>query len=230
MSSKDPLASVAEGATKGFLEYTEDKAKEFITKFLNRKLAFVQDVETINTVKDAKRASEYKYFQQYISNSDYRILFQLGLTLRRFEKDNKRLTLLRDKIVLKYGEKGLHIAQFVQNGLVGKYVGNILEVSTIDPKDLPTEIEKLFGNIENIVNYIEQLDNVDKKVKEIVTKMLAYSPRIYVICSTKSAMELCHKILERVMKEISNYEVELYKTDIKEVYFLKRTPPKTSSR
>jgi hypothetical protein len=228
MSSKDPLASAAEGATKGALDYAEDKIKELVTRFLNRDIAFVQDVETIKTAKDAKHASEYKYFQQYITLSDYRILFQLGLTLRRFEKDNKRLTLLRDKIVLKYGEKGLHIAQFVQNGLVNKYVGNILETSTIDPEDLTVEIEKLFDNIENIVNYIEQFDNVDKKVKEIVTKILAYSPKTYVICSTKSAMEQCQKVLQRVLKEISNYEVELYKTDIKEVYFLKRTPPKTA--
>jgi hypothetical protein len=69
---------------------------------------------------------------------------------------------------------------------------------------------------------------VDKKAKEIVTKILAYSPRTYIICSSKSAMEPCQKVLKGVLKEIQNYEVELYKTDIKEVFFLKRTPPKTS--
>jgi hypothetical protein len=222
MSSEDPFASAAEGATKGALEYAEDKIKELVIKFRNRDIAFVQDVETINTAKEQRNLSEYKYFKQYIDNRDYRILFQLGLTLRKFEKDNKRLIRLRDKILLKYGEKGLHIAQFVQNGLINKYVGNILESSTIDPEDLTLEIEKLFDNMENIVNYIEQFDNVDKKVKEITTKILAYSPKIYVICSSKSAMEKCQKVLKGVLKEIQNYEVELYKTDIKEVLFLKR--------
>lgn len=229
MSSEDPLASIAEGVTKGTLKYAEDKIKGFVTRFLNRDLAFVQDVDTINTVKEQRNLSEYKYFKQYIVNSDYRILFQLGLTLRKFEKNNKRLTRLRDKIVLKYGESGLHIAQFVQNGLINKYVGNILESSTIDPEDLTGEIDKLFINIENIVNYIEQFDNVDKKAKEIATKILAHSPKLYIICSSKSAIEKCHKVLNGVLKEIQNYEVELYKTDIKEVFFLKRKPPKTSS-
>lgn len=229
MSSKDPLASVAEGVTKGGLEYAEDKIKGYITRLLNRDLAFIQDVDTINSVKEQRNLSEYKYFKQYIVNRDYRILFQLGLTLRKFEKNNKRLTRLRDKIVLRYGESGLHIAQFVQNGLINKYVGNILESSTIDPEGLTGEIEKLFDNIENIVNYIEQFDNVDKKVKEIVTKILAHSPKLYIICSSKSAIEKCQRVLNEVSKEIQNYEVELYKTDIKEVFFLKRNPPKTSS-
>jgi hypothetical protein len=228
MSSKDPLASVAQGATKGALEYAEDKIKEYAAKIFNRDIAFVQDIETIKTAKEANSATEYKYFRQYIENPDYRILFRLGLTLRKYEKDNKRLTNLRDKIVLRYGENGLHIAQFVQNGLVNKYVGSVLESSTIDPEDLTGEIEKLFYNIENIVNYIEQFDNVDKKVKEIVTKIIAHSPKTYIICSSKSAMEQCPKVLKGVLKEIQNYEVELYKTDIKEVYFLKRTLPKTT--
>lgn len=67
-----------------------------------------------------------------------------------------------------------------------------------------------------------------KKVKEIVTKILAHSPKTYIICSSKSAMEQCQKVLNGVLKQIQDYEVESYKTDIKEVFFLKRIPPKTS--
>jgi phage-related protein len=226
MSSKDPVKSIAEGATKGALDYLDDKIKGYVTKLRNRELAFVEDIQTIKTAKESKDASEYKFFKQYLESSDYRVQFLLGLTLRRFEKDNKRLTRLRDKIVLKYGEKGLHIAQFVQNGLANNYLGNILETSTIDPEDLTSEIEKLFDNIENIANYVEQFDNVDKKVKEIVTKINAFAPKTYVICSSKLAMEQGQKVLKGVLKEIQNYEVELYKTDIKEVYFLRRTLPK----
>ncbi|MGA2308858.1 MAG: hypothetical protein ABSG57_04825 [Candidatus Bathyarchaeia archaeon] len=229
MSSKDPLKSAVEGAVKGALEYLDDKITGYITKLSNRELAFIGEAQTIKTAKDSKNASEYKFFKQYIDNPNYRVQFLLGLTLRKFEKDNKRLTRLRDKILRKYGEKGLHVAQFVQNGLVNNYFGNVLETSTINPEDLTIEIEKLFDNIENIVNYIEQFDNVDKKVKEIATKINAFSPKTYIICSSKFAMEQGQKVLKGVQKEIQNYEVELYKTDIKEVYFLRRTPPKTSS-
>lgn len=220
MSSDDALESVAAGATKGSLEYAEDKIKELVIKLRNRDIAFVQDVETINIAKEQRTTSEWKYYQQYITNPDYRILFQLGLTLRRLEKDNKRLVALRDTIVKKYGSKGLHIAQFVQNGLVVKYIGNIMERS---PQDLELEIQGLFDNIENTVNFIEQSDKLDKKVQEIVTKILANSPKTYVICSTKSAMWQCEKVLKEVTKQISGYDCELWKTEIKEVFFLNKS-------
>ena len=65
------------------------------------------------------------------------ILFQMGLTLRRVEKNKPQCDDLRQRILKKYNAEGLHIAQFVQNGLFGKYIANILDKGlTIDQIEL----------------------------------------------------------------------------------------------
>ena len=75
MSSEDPFASAAEGATKGALEYAEDKIKELVIKFRNRDIAFVQDPETINIAKEQRKTSEWNLFKQYVDDPDLHILF-----------------------------------------------------------------------------------------------------------------------------------------------------------
>ena len=222
MSSEEPLESVSKGATKALLEYTESKIKTWITKFRNRELAFVQDPETINLAKEQRKTSEWNLFKEYIDDPDLRILFQMGLTLRRLEKQNKQLESLRQKIKNKYDLKGLHIAQFIQNGFFGKYIGNILERAST-PQELKFEIESLLENIEKTVVFIKQDDDEEKRTELIVTKILANSPKTFIVCSTKSAMGKCEEIKKRVMRRIADYDVELYKTDIKKIYFLNKS-------
>jgi len=186
-SSEDPLASASRGALRGFLDWSEEKIKELVVKFNNRDIAFVEDPKTINLAKKQRKTSEWSLFIKYIEDPDLRILFQMGLTLRRLEKQQKQRESLRIKIHNKYGAKGLHIAQFIQNGFFGKYLGNILE-RTSTPQKLTH----------------------------------AHSPNTFIICSSWSAMKKCEQIKKNVMKRISGYDAELYKTEIKEIYFLNK--------
>lgn len=71
--------------------------------------------------------------------------------------------------------------------------------------------------------FIQQRDSIEKRTEQIVTKINAYSPKTFIICSSKSAMGKCEKIKKNVMNRISDYDVELYKTSIKEIYFLNKT-------
>ena len=146
----------------------------------------------------------------------------MGLALRKLEQDRKRVESLREKIINKYGTNGLHFAQFVQNGFFPKYLGNIME-RTATPQQLTLEMEDSFKNIENTVAFIQRQDDIDKRTEQIVTKINAHSPKTFIICSSKSAMGKCEQIKKNVMKRISDYEVELYKTDIKEIYFLNKS-------
>ena len=221
-SSEDPLASASEGVTKGVLSWTEEKIKSLIVKFKNKDIAFVEDPETINLAKKQRRTSEWALFIEYIEDTDLRVLFQMGLTLRRLEKQQARLESLREKILRKYDAKGLHIAQFIQNGFFGKFVGNILERAST-PQKLRFEIENLLKNIEKTTIFIKHDDDVDKITEEIVTKILANSPDTFIICSSGSAMKKCEKIEKKVMKRISGYVAELYKTEIKEIYFINKS-------
>jgi len=146
----------------------------------------------------------------------------MGLTLRRLEEHPKQLGDLRDKIVNKYDIKGLHIAQFIQNGFFGKFLGNILE-RTSTPEKLKFEIENLLKNIERTVIFIKQADNEDIKTEEIVTKIQAHSPNLFIVCSGGGAVTKCGNITKRVMKRISDYNAELYKTRYKEIYFINKS-------
>lgn len=223
-SSKDPIASASEGAVKGILSWTEEKIKELLVRFKNRDIAFVQDPKTITLAKEQRKTSEWNLFKEYIEDPDRRILFQMGLTLRKLEAQEqfKELNSLRNKILNRYDAKGLHVAQFIQNGFFGKFLGNILERAST-PQKLKFEIENLLENIDMMVFFVKQDDDVDKKTEEVVVKILANSPNTFIICGGGKAMENCEEIMKKTMKRISNYTVELYKTEFKEIYFLNKS-------
>lgn len=213
------------GVTKGIISWTEDKIKELLVKFRNREIAFVSDVEIIKTAREQRKTSEWELFKNYVDDSDLRILFQLGLALRKYEKDHARIEAIRQRIFKRYGTYGLHIAQFVQNGFFGKLLSNILE-RTSSPEELRREIKNLFENIETTVVFIQNIDDVNKKTEEIVIKIHANSPKIFIISSSRSAMKKCERICKEVMKRISGYTVEMYKTPYKEIYFLNKEAQK----
>ncbi len=146
----------------------------------------------------------------------------MGLTLR-----NKGFATLKKKILhnRKYGRRGLHIAQFVQNGLFGKYLVNILETVSSE-EELKIEIKILFDNIENRVVFIRTTDKLQQKIREIVTKIEAHSPNTFIISSIGSAKLNCETIKNGVMEQISSdYACELYASEQKNrmIYFLNRT-------
>ncbi|MBU0959322.1 MAG: hypothetical protein KKB31_05245 [Nanoarchaeota archaeon] len=126
--SYDPVESAAKGATEGFLNWGTDLIKKFASKFKDKELAFIQDEKTIKRVKDQYRSGELAFYKEYINDMEMLFLLKMGLTLRSLEKDKEidRKQNLRSKIFNKYEVKGLHIAQFVENGILNRYIG-ILE-------------------------------------------------------------------------------------------------------
>jgi len=222
MSSEDPLASAAEGVTKGFLGWTEEKIKGLVRRFQDRDIAFVQNPETINLLKEQRNTSEWNLFREYVDDHDLHILFMLGLTLRKLEDQQDQLKSLRDKIVNKYDAKGLHIAQFIQDGLFGKFLGNALG-RTSTPQKLKFEIKNLFDNIEQTVVFVKETDDVDKKTEEVVAKLRANSPNTFIICSSGYAKKKCEQIKEKAMRKISGYVAERSETQFKQIYFLNKS-------
>lgn len=226
MSSSDPVESASKGATEGLLEWTEEKVKQLVRRFKDRKIAFVQDAETIEIAKEQRQTSEWELFQTCVDDQRLHILFQMGLTLRRLEKDQKQRDDLRGKIHSKYGAEGLHIAQFVQNGFFPKYYGNLLTRTPTTPDELKCEITDFFKNIEITNSYIQNTDSVEKEAATIVTRIQSHSPKTYIISGSRTATNKCKKVKDIVMRRILGYEEELYRTEIKEVYFLNRVDKK----
>lgn len=223
-SEPDPLESISKGAAKGVTEavidWGEVKLKELIIKLKNRDLAFIEDYETIELVKEQRKTGEWDLFKEYVSDCDLRIQFQMGLTLRKLERGGDDFGPLLKKINKKYGTKGLHIAFFVQNGLFGKYVSTVLELGYSTERVIK-ELKALFEDIDKAVSFISQTDKVQQKSKEIITKIQANSPEIFIMSGCHTiAMEKCRQIKEIVMGEISGYEHEDLYAPNRQIYFI----------
>jgi len=182
----DTLEDIAKGATKGLLEYTEDKIKQLAQRFKDGKIAFIQNPEIIEAAKEQKKTSEYNFFQKYVTDESLRILFQMGLTLRRIEKNKKQWNNLRDRILKKYKVEGLHISQFVQNGLFNRYFAIIVERGLTD-EQISEEIKDFFDNIEITSSYIQNTTIENKEVTAIISRINCYLPYVYIICGSKLA-------------------------------------------
>ncbi len=109
IQTDSPLTDLAEGATKGaikgFWEISKTEIKELAKKLKDRGLAFIEDREIIDLVKEQRKSEELKLFLRYVENPNMynRSLFQMGLTLRKMEDEEKKLRPFKDKIVKKYG-------------------------------------------------------------------------------------------------------------------------------
>ena len=202
------------------MDWSSGRLNGLIKKFLDKDLVFIEDNETINIAKEQRRISEWILLKDYIISKDFRIQFQLGLTLRKL-KIPQKIEKLRGKILTKYGQEGLHVAQSVQTGIFIRYVAIILE-QDITPQRLKLEIDNLFRNIEKLVVFVQTLDNSEQKSTEIITKILANSPKTFSVCSYGSAQNVCAKIMENVMGKIKNYDLETCDAKSKCIYFLKK--------
>ncbi len=221
MPSENPIESIAKGATEGILDWTSEKINELVTKFKEKDIAFIEDVETIEIAKKQRNKAEWKLFKRFVKDKDLRILFQMGLTLRELEDCKKDFEPLRGRIKNRYNFKGLHIAQIVQNGIFSKYIGNILDKASTD-EELGFEILELFDKVEHNVIFIKAADNDKQKIREILTRIDANSPKTFIISSSGTANAICKKIHEKLMKELSGYVSESCSTENKEIYFLNR--------
>jgi len=227
MSSErpNPTADLFEGLTKGILSWTEEKIKEAVRRFNNREYTFVSDVEVVVTAKELLKTSEMSLFKQYVDDRDLRILFSLGLTLRKCERHKERVQSLRNNIVSKYGHKGLHIAQLVQNGFFNRYLASALE-RTRSSEELKSEIKNFLDNIEDHVHFAQDDDNIDTTAQTLIIKILAKSPKTFVICSSGFARDKFHEIVDIVKKWVRTgtlkYEYELYVSRYSEIFFLNK--------
>ncbi|MFH1365472.1 MAG: hypothetical protein ABIH28_02735, partial [archaeon] len=140
MSSEDFVSDIAEGTTKGILDWSEKKIDAFIQKFKDKKLAFIQDNETIQIVKEQFNSGELNFYKNYIENKELLFMVKLGLTLRKLEGNVDRRQNLRKKIFNKYEIKGLHIAQFVENGILNRYTAILID-NLLSIEDLKKKIE-----------------------------------------------------------------------------------------
>ncbi len=218
----DPLASISKGAAVGVLNWGSERISGLVQKFKNRDLAFIEDYETINSVKEQRKTGEWDLFKKYIQDKDYHILFQMGLTLRANEKEGKNYDSIIKKILKKFDINGLHVAYFCANGLFGKYVSLVLERG-YSAERVSKDLTELFSDIDKRVSFIQKDDMVKEKAVEIVTKIHSNNPDIFILSSSYStAMQKCRTAKEEILGEISGYDCEEFNAPNRQIYFITR--------
>lgn len=221
MSSEDPVESLVAGAVKGTLEWTSDFIKSLALKFKDRKLAFIQDSETIQIVKEQYNSGELNFYKIYIEDKELLFLAKLGLTLRKLEGNPDRRTNLRNKVFKKYELKGLHIVQFVENGILSRYTAILIDnLSSIE--DLKKKIADTLNDIEKYVLFVQAKDNERGVIELVRTKVFANSPIIFILSGIHPASEIVKKCEETITKLLSDYELERISSGLKENLFYKR--------
>jgi len=221
MSFEDSIESAASGVAKGVLEWSADFIKSLAQKFKDKKLAFIQDSETIKLVKEQYNSGELNFYKNYIEDEDLLFLAKLGLTLRKLEGNLDRRTNLRTKIFNKYELKGLHIAQFVENGILNRYSAILID-NLASIEDLKKKIADTLNDIEKYVLFVQAKDDMRGIIEYVRTKVFANSPNIFIISGIYPASEIIRKCEETITKLLTNYELEKISSEYKENLFYKR--------
>jgi len=221
--SYDPLESAAKGATEGFLKWGEEFVKKLASKFKDKKLAFIQDEETICRVKEQYRSGELSFYKYYIEDKDILLLLKMGLTLRSLEKDKEeeRKQNLRTKIFNKYQLKGLHMAQFVENGILNRYIGILID-DIISLENFKKDIMNILENIEKHVLFVKRDDIKSSIIKQTVTSINVHSPMIFIVSGISSAARLVKNCEEPLGELLPEYSIKRISEGEKETLFLKR--------
>jgi hypothetical protein len=219
--SEGPLESAAKGAVKGFLEWTAERVKEYAQKIKRKDAYLLQNVGSFEELIKQRKTTEFQIFRENIDDEDLRNCFQMGLTLRGIEDNPESCKALRNTILKTYKAKGLHVAQFVQNGIFAKFIGRYLEES-LTPKEMKKEIQNLFDNIELTNSFVQVNDDIRIEVEKIVNRINSHNPRTYVISGLGSVKEKCRQIAREVLKRVNDYSLETYSTERKIIIFLNR--------
>jgi hypothetical protein len=218
------------GITKGSLDWSKDQVRGLVARLRDRSLAFIQDRETIELVREQRHSTEWQILSQYVKDKRLRIIAQTGLSLRRLEDDKEKVDRLRTKILKAHGIEGLHIAEAVQNEVLSTFIGIDSPLSA-SPADMTNQIERLLNNVEKYIVFVGPEDSVDYRVREIATRLMADVPNTLILYGCRNeARNRVHSIVNRLKKTVSSYEFTVSESKIKTIVVVTRETPPTHGK
>ncbi len=202
----DPIKSATEGATLAVLEWTEQKVRELVKQFQNRKLAFIRNAENIELVKEERKSTEFSILKQFVPKN-YIILIQMGLALRQIATDQNRVIPLVDKIRRKYGRKGLHVAQITQVGITNELLTHLAQYYR-DPAEVTKRLTYFLDRVEDLVIFVRSSDKPNAIITKIVNRIEASEAHIMILFGSGYAQNIVDKVLEQLEDEAGEYVIE----------------------
>ena len=137
------------------------------------------------------------------------------------DKEEERKQNLRTKIFNKYEVKGLHIAQFVENGILNRYIGILID-DIVSLDKFKKDIMNILNNIEKHVLFVKGNDNEREIIKQATTIISSHRSMIFIISGISSAAKIVRSCEERLKELLKDYELEKMSSGEKENLFFKR--------
>lgn len=151
----------------------------------------------------------------------------MGLVLRKLENKGEREKKqnLREDIMKKYEIRGLHVAQFVENGLLNRYIGILLDdIDSIEK--FKEKINEIIDNIEKYALFVKGTDSERNVLHSCLTITSSNLSMIFIVSGIGSAAEIVRKSEERIKELLKeNYDLEKMSKGENENLFFKRTIP-----
>jgi len=214
-----PEEEVIAGVTKGTLDFTAEGVKRWAARLANRDIAFIEDRNSFDAVAEQKRNPEWSFYKEYVKTKELRVLIRIGLALRKLESGHTDLQSLRKNILHKHGKKGLHVAQLVQDGDLGAFIGALIS-KQMSKADLGAAIEDLLLNVDKYVVFIKSDIVTQRVIDSTATRVNANLPPALLICGSKGAKGTAETVAKGIMKKIDGYELSTYQNKVKVVYLI----------
>lgn len=221
--SSEPLEDIAKGATKGALEWTSDFIRQLATRVKNKELKFIHDRENMEIAKEQYNSGELQVYKTYVTDKNKLMLLRMGLVLRKIENKGERekKQRLREDIMKEYDVKGLHVAQLVENGILNRYIGILLDdISSIEK--FKEKINDIIENIEKYVIFVKTTDS-DRLVLESCLRITSSNlSMIFIVSGIGFAAGIVRNIEGRLVELLKDYGLEKISRGDKETLFFKR--------
>lgn len=216
----DPVRSAAKGVTDAVIDKFSKDIDKLIKKFLDGELGFIEDRETIDSVKSQRNTPEFKFYSRFVTDSALRLQMEMGLSLRNFEKNKKHEALqdLRNKITMKYGTKGLHVAQLVQVGILARYTSLLLG-KTVTEKDLQQRFEGLLKDVDKYVIFVETSHKPERQCAIIQSRLDANLPPAMILFSRGNANSVAKNTVKKLVLN-EHYTIETQEEETQLFHFI----------
>lgn len=214
----NPIESATEGATSAALEWTEQKVRDLVKQFQNRKLAFIKNADNIELVKEERKSTEFSILKQFVPRN-YMILVQMGLALRQIATDQPRVMPLVDKIRRKYGRKGLHVAEITQVGITTQLLTHLSQLYH-DPVEVTKRLTYFLDHAEDLVIFLRSSDKPNAIITMIVNRIEASEAHIMILFGSGSAQPNVDRVLKQLEEEAREYVIERRREGVQTTAFV----------
>ena len=121
----------------------------------------------------------------------------------------------------KYKVKGLHIAQFVENGILNRYIGILID-DIISIEKFKKDIINILENIEKHVLFVKKDDKERDVIKQTTTIISSHLSMIFIVSGISSAAKIVRNCEDRLKELLTDYILEKISSGEKENLFFKR--------